>query len=44
MCIRDRIKNHYNVNLKFLEEIEEEDKVFQNINIDDWQKKNTSLT
>jgi 1,4-alpha-glucan branching enzyme len=38
------IKNHSNVNLKFLEEIEEEDKVFQNINIDDWRKKNTSLT
>jgi len=33
------IKNHSNINLKFLEEIEEEDKVFQNINIDDWRKK-----
>ena len=40
----EMIKNHSNVNLKFLEEIEEEDKVFQNINIDDWRKKNTSLT
>ncbi len=36
----EMIKNHSNVNLKFLEEIEEEDKVFQNINIDDWRKKN----
>jgi len=25
--------------LKFLEDIEEEDKVFPNINIDDWRKK-----
>ena len=40
----EMIKNHSSVNLKFLEEIEEEDKVFQNINIDDWRKKNTSLT
>jgi len=32
------IKNHSNVNLNFLEEIEEDDKVFQNINIDDWRK------
>ena len=32
------IKNQANVNLKFLEDIEEEDKVFPNINIDDWRK------
>jgi len=31
------IRNHSNINLKFLEDIEEEDKVFQNINIDDWR-------
>jgi len=34
----EMIKNHSNINLKFLEEIEEEDKVFPNINIDDWRK------
>ncbi len=33
------IKNDSNINLKFLDDIEEEDKVFPNINIDDWQKK-----
>ena len=27
-----------NINLKFLEDIEEEDKVFPDINIDDWRK------
>jgi len=32
------IKNHSKINLKFLKEIEEEDKVFPNINIDDWRK------
>ena len=32
------IKNHSNINLKFLEDIEEEDKVFSDINIDDWRK------
>ena len=32
------IKNHSNINLKFLEDIEEEDKVFPDINIDDWRK------
>jgi len=32
------IKNLSNIDLKFLEDIEEEDKVFQNINIDDWRK------
>jgi len=34
----EMIKNHSNINLKFLEDIEEEDKVFPNINIDDWRK------
>jgi 1,4-alpha-glucan branching enzyme len=38
------IKNHSNINLKFLEDIEEEDKVFPNINIEDWRNKNTNLT
>ena len=38
------IKNHSKTNLKFLEDIEEEDKVFPDINIDDWRKKNTNLT
>jgi len=33
------IKNHSNINLKFLEDIEEEDKVFPDINIDDWRNK-----
>jgi len=32
------IKNHSKINFKFLEDIEEEDKVFPNINIDDWRK------
>jgi len=32
------IKNHSDINFKFLEDIEEEDKVFPNINIDDWRK------
>jgi len=32
------IKNDSNINLKFLEDIEEEDKVFPDINIDDWRK------
>ena len=32
------IKNHSNINLKFLEDIEEEDKIFPNININDWRK------
>jgi len=34
----EMIKNNSNINLKFLEDIEEEDKVFPNINIDDWRK------
>jgi len=34
----EMIKNHSNINLKFLEDIEEEDKVFPDINIDDWRK------
>jgi len=32
------IENNSNINLKFLEDIEEEDKVFPDINIDDWRK------
>jgi len=36
--IVEMIKNHSNMNLKFLEDIEEEDKVFPDINIDDWRK------
>jgi len=32
------IQNHSNINWKFLEDIEEEDKVFPDINIDDWRK------
>ena len=32
------IKNNSNINLKFLEDIEEEDKVFPDIDIDDWRK------
>jgi len=32
------IKNYSNIDLKFLEDIEEEDKVFPDINIDDWRK------
>jgi len=38
------IKNHSNINLKFLDDIEEEDKVFQIINIEVWRKKYTNLT
>jgi len=34
----EMIKNHSNINLKFLEDIEEEDKVFPDINIADWRK------
>jgi len=34
----EMIKKHSDINLKFLEDIEEEDKVFPNINIDDWRK------
>ena len=34
----EMIKNHSNFNLKFLEDIEEEDKIFPNIKIDDWRK------
>ena len=34
----EMIKNNSSVSLKFLEDIEEEDKVFLNINIDDWIK------
>jgi len=32
------IKNQSSISLKFLEEIEEEDKVFIEIDIDDWRK------
>ena len=32
------IENHSIINLKLLEDIEEEDKVFPDINIDDWRK------
>jgi 1,4-alpha-glucan branching enzyme len=32
------IKNHDFFNLKLLEDIEEEDNVFPDINIDDWRK------
>jgi len=32
------IKNNSRISLKFLEDIEEEDKVFLEINIDDWRK------
>ena len=32
------IKNHSYIDFKFLEDIEEEDKVFPDINIDDWRK------
>jgi len=34
----EMIKNDSNINLNFLEDIEEEDKVFPDINIDDWRK------
>ena len=34
----EMIKNESNISLKFLEDIEEEDKVFPDINIDDWRK------
>ena len=40
----EMIKKHSNMNLKYLEDIEEEDKVFPNINIDDWRINNTNLT
>ena len=33
----EMIKNQSYINLKFLEDIEEEDNVFPNINIDDWR-------
>jgi len=36
--IVEMIENRSNINLKFLEEIEEEDKVFPDIKIDDWRK------
>jgi len=36
--IVEMIKNQSKINLKFLEEIEEEDKVFPDINIEDWRK------
>ena len=34
----EMIKNHSNLSLKFLQEIEEEDKVFPDININNWRK------
>ena len=34
----EEFKNNSNIDLKFLEDIEEEDKVFPNIDIDDWRK------
>ena len=34
----EMIKDQSNINLKFLEDIEEEDKVFPDIDIDDWRK------
>ena len=34
----EMIENHSKINLKFLEDIEEEDKIFRDINIDDWRK------
>ena len=34
----EMIKDSSNTDMKFLEDIEEEDKVFPNINIDDWRK------
>ncbi len=34
----EMIKNHSNVNLKFLKEIEEEDKVFKDVDFNDWRK------
>ena len=42
--IVEMIKNHSNINLEFLDDIEEEDKVFPYINIDDWRINNTNLT
>ena len=36
--IVEMIKNNSNINLKFIDDIEEEDKVFPDINIDDWRK------
>ena len=32
------INNNSKINLKFIEDIEEEDKVFPDVNIDDWRK------
>ena len=40
----EMIRNHSNINLKFLEDIEEEDKVFPNINMMIGENKNTNLT
>ena len=34
----EMIRNHSKINLKFLQDIEEEDKVFPDININDWRK------
>ena len=34
----EMIKNHTNINLEFLNDIEEEDKVFPDIKISDWRK------
>jgi len=34
----EMIRNHSSIDLKFLEDIEEEDKIFPDINIDDWCK------
>ncbi len=34
----EMIKNNSSVSLKFLDDIEEEDKVFLDINIDDWRE------
>ena len=36
--IVEMIENRSNINLKFLEEIEEEDKVFPDVDINDWRK------
>ena len=36
--IVEMIKNNSNIDIKFLEDVEEEDKVFPDINIDDWRK------
>ena len=32
------IKNNSRINIEFLEDVEEEDTVFPDINIDDWRK------